>query len=124
MTIPVGVIVGAPDLVEVTVDRTDAAPIVVEVALPTPVEVVVGDKAGPRGPQGAPGPRGPAGSDPTVYTYTNAATWTVAHNLGRIPQVQLVDDLSAQFDADVEFPDLNTAVVTHASPKSGSVLVS
>lgn len=58
------------------------------------------------------------------YTFTTpAATWTVTHSLGLHPVVQLLDAAGNQFEADVAYPDLNTVVITHAAPLTGSVLI-
>jgi hypothetical protein len=70
-----------------------------------------------------PGPPGPSGGDPSLYSFTNQATWTVTHNLGRVPLVELIDADGTVFDGDVDVTDPNVAVVTHAAPRTGSVLV-
>jgi hypothetical protein len=90
-------------------------PINVTLTQAAPLQVTVG------APRGAPGPPGPAGASAVEFTFaTPAATWTIRHNLGRRPTVQLLDATGAQFDGDVEFPDLNTVVVTHAQPIAGA----
>jgi hypothetical protein len=72
---------------------------------------------GPQGPQGTQGPlglTGPAGSA-SVLVYdqaTPAYIWTVPHNLNKFPMVGLVDSTGHQFDADVQYLDMNTLVVT------------
>lgn len=68
------------------------------------------------------GPIGPAGTI-SSYTFTAQATWTVHHNLNRFPILQLFNAAGEMFEADVECPDNNTAVVTHAVPITGTVLV-
>lgn len=103
---------GAVDLSVVEQTRTP-----VEVLGPRVVTVEVGDRAGP------PGIPGRDGAVPTPYPFTNAATWTIRHNLGRLVEVSLLDAAAMQFDGDVEQPDLNTAVATHAVPTTGTALV-
>ena len=64
---------------------------------------------GPQGRDGAPGPSG-AG-----YTHTQSVastTWTINHNLGYRPSVELIDAGGNEFSAEVAHPSLNTAVVT------------
>lgn len=69
-------------------------------------------------------PASTTGASPQAFAFaTPAATWTVPHGLGRNPMVQLVDDAGAVIDADIDFPDPNTVVVTHAQPLAGSVLL-
>lgn len=76
------------------------------------------------GPRGATGPEGPAGAGSEWPFASPVATWTVRHNLGRHPLVQVLDTTGAQFDADVEYADVNTVVITHAQPVAGSALLS
>ena len=51
-----------------------------------------------------------------------AAIWTVLHNQGRRPVVQVVVGGIA-VAADVSWPDLNTVRIEFASPQSGLVLL-
>lgn len=105
---------GAP--VQVTISPNRSVSVVV---LPQPTITV--QISGARGPQGLPGA---SGASLTFDFPSASATWTVAHNLGRNPIVQLVGSDLAVFDSDVEFPDLDTVVVTHAFPITGSVVLS
>lgn len=68
------------------------------------------------------GQKGDPGQVATFSFSTPAATWTVRHNLGRNPEVQVLVG-EEEVIADVEFPDVNTVVVTHSSPRVGSVQV-
>lgn len=106
------------DVVDTTTVVISTSPdeVTVEVSDQAPIEIVL---------DGVVGPAGPSGAGVTVYPFVSpAATWTISHGLGRLPLVQLVDDTGAQFDADLEFPDLNTAVATHSSARAGSAVVS
>ena len=53
---------------------------------------------------------------------TPAVTWTVNHNLGRRPHTEVYDPAGQLLLADVEHPDVNTVVITHAEPAAGSVV--
>jgi hypothetical protein len=77
------------------------------------------------GPQGPPGPPGPAGGATYVYDRAGvpAATWTIAHGLGRRVHVTVVADDGLEVDSDVEHVDLNTTVITFATPFSGTALI-
>lgn len=66
------------------------------------------------------GPTGPAGTGGFVYVQSSpAATWTITHGLGRHPVGVLITVGTSQVDTDVEFPDLNTVVLTFAQPTTG-----
>lgn len=72
--------------------------------------------SGPQGPAGVPGPSG-AG-----YTHTQAVasdTWTIAHNLGYRPSVELIDDAGNEFAAEVQHPTVNLTTVNIAVPVAG-----
>lgn len=59
------------------------------------------------------GPQGPAGG--TAFVYQQAApatTWTINHNLGYKPSVELLDSGSQEIDGDVSHPSDNQTVVT------------
>lgn len=59
------------------------------------------------------GPQGPSGAAAFVFTQpTAAATWTINHNLGYRPSVELLDAGSQEIDGDVAHPTINQAVVT------------
>ena len=51
-----------------------------------------------------------------------AAIWTVLHNQGRRPVVQVVVG-GVEVSADVSWPDLNTVRIEFASPQSGLALL-
>jgi hypothetical protein len=59
------------------------------------------------------GPQGPAGGAAFVYQQvTPATTWTINHNLGYKPSVELLDSGSQEIDGDVAHPNDNQTVVT------------
>lgn len=52
-----------------------------------------------------------------------AATWIITHNLGKYPQVTLLDDDGNEFEADVFFNNLNQVTVVFAEPASGKAVL-
>jgi hypothetical protein len=62
------------------------------------------------GPQG---PQGPAGSAAYEFVQASPATiWTINHNLGYRPSVEILDAGSQEIDAEVAHPSVNQTVVT------------
>jgi hypothetical protein len=55
---------------------------------------------------------------------TPAATWTVVHGLSRYPHATALDPARNRIWPDLQYPDLNTAVVIHAEPLAGSLHLS
>lgn len=76
-----------------------------------------------RGPQGDPG----ADANPPIAVhFTNpAAQWTVTHNRNSRPDVVLVEDSDPNTPVitDVEYPDLNTVIITWPAPTTGWVYI-
>lgn len=69
------------------------------------------------------GPRGPAGGGAVVYPVSVAsATWTLTHNLGRLPMIN-VYVAGAQVDADIDVTTTH-AVITFAAPATGYAVIS
>lgn len=59
------------------------------------------------------GPQGPSGAAAFVYQQVApATTWTINHNLGYKPSVELLDSGSQEIDGDVAHPSDNQTVVT------------
>lgn len=55
-----------------------------------------------------------------VHTQTTpAATWTINHNLGHVPSVELFDSGSQEIDADVSHPTMNTTTIVFSIPTAG-----
>lgn len=55
-----------------------------------------------------------------VFTQsTAAATWTINHNLGHVPSVEVFDSGSQEIEADVSHPSVNTAVIVFTVPTAG-----
>lgn len=59
------------------------------------------------------GPQGPAGSGAYIHTQSAASTtWTINHNMGFRPSVELLDSGSQEIDGEVSHPSINQTVVT------------
>lgn len=89
----------------------------VKAAPPATTSVTVLPVAGPTGPPGAAG--APGGSTYTHTQSTPAASWAITHNLGRYPQVTVVDTTGDRLFPDLTYDSINTVTVTHASPTAG-----
>jgi hypothetical protein len=74
------------------------------------------------GPQGPPGAPGAGGSTYTHIQSTDAAVWTVNHNLGREPAgVEVLTPGGVRVWGGVLHTSVNQLVVTFASPQQGRV---
>ncbi len=59
------------------------------------------------------GPQGPSGAGGFVYQQTSPATvWTINHNLGFKPTVELIDSGGQEIDGEISHPTNNQTVVT------------
>lgn len=59
-------------------------------------------------------------SDAFVFTQpTPALTWTINHNLGHVPSVELFDTGSQEIEADVSHPSINTTTILFTIPTAG-----
>ena len=66
-----------------------------------------------------------AGQTSYVHTQSSAAsTWTINHNLGFIPSVELFTTGGAEFDAEVVHTNVNTTMVYLVAPLAGSARLS
>ena len=104
------VLVRTPNTAVVTVVEARS----VVVTPPQPFSsVVVRGVPGPRGPQGAPG----SGS---VHLQLSAElTWTINHNLGIRPGVDITDTGGMAVNADVLHTSVNQTVVSFVVPTAG-----
>jgi len=58
----------------------------------------------------------------TAYVFTQtspALTWTINHNLGHIPSVEVFDSGSQEVEADVSHPNTNQTVIVFSVPLAG-----
>lgn len=70
--------------------------------------------AGPQGPQG------PAGAPAYVHQQGSAAaTWTINHNLGYRPSVELLNTGSQEIEGDVVHTSANQTVVSFSGAVAG-----
>jgi hypothetical protein len=61
------------------------------------------------------GPQGPKGDQGGAFEYIQAApatVWTINHNLGYRPSVEILDAGSQEIDGEVAHPSVNQTVVT------------
>lgn len=58
------------------------------------------------------GPQGPSGSAYVHTQSSSSSTWTINHNLGFRPSVELLDSGSQEIDGDIAHPTTNQTVVT------------
>jgi hypothetical protein len=55
-----------------------------------------------------------------VFTQSTAAsTWTINHNLGHVPSVEVFDSGSQEIEADVSHPSVNQTVILFTVPTTG-----
>ncbi len=82
---------------------------------------------GPPGEKGEQGPPGPAGGESGAYVHTQtaaASVWFIPHNLGYRPNVAIEDDEGNEVEGQIDWPDLNTVILTFVIPLSGSAYLS
>lgn len=66
------------------------------------------------------GPQGPAGAPAFIYTQSSpSTTWTINHNLGYIPSVELFDTGSQEIEATVTHPSNSQAVILLTTASAG-----
>ena len=78
---------------------------------------------GPPGPAGPPGPTGPpSGTGDLSYTFTQMSAqthWHIVHNLGKFPDVVVVDSGGTTVVGDVTYIDVNTVDLNFSAPFGG-----
>ncbi|MEU8829354.1 hypothetical protein [Streptomyces sp900116325] len=73
------------------------------------------------------GPPGPPGASGSTYQHTQtsaSATWQVAHNLGRPPNISVLRPDGRVAYADIEHTTANLAVITFPTPIAGTATCS
>lgn len=83
---------------------------------------------GPIGPQGEQGDQGPQG-DPGIGSYvhtqgTASNTWTIIHNLGFFPNVEIIDSAGNSVIGSYQFVNVNTITATFTDPFAGKAYLS
>ena len=88
-----------------------------------PPQIVQVRVPGPQGEKGSPGVSPVGGSDAhlAVPQSIPQTTWTVTHNLGKHPAVQVFDSAGTQVEGDVTHVNTSTLTVEFAYPFSGVV---
>ena len=82
-------------------------------------EVVKPVRVSSPGVQGRPGVPGPAGAGFTWEQLAASDVWTIPHNLGYRPAVDLFDSGGQEFQAEVTHLNENTVVVNLVTPLAG-----
>lgn len=83
---------------------------------------------GPEGPQGDQGPQGPQG-DPGIGAYVHtqgvaSTNWTINHNLGFFPNVEIIDSAGSSVIGSYQFVNVNTIIATFTDPFAGKAYLS
>ena len=93
-----------------------------------PTIVLTETATGPQGPQGPAGPAGAAGeSGPNttvVHDQSSAsATWTINHNQGRYPSVDIIDSSGNNVIGDIKHNSVNQLVATFDNAFAGKAII-
>ena len=83
------------------------------------------------GPQGPAGPAGPAGADGSgsanttvVHDQSSAnATWTINHNQGRYPSIDIIDSAGNHVIGDIKHNSINQVVATFDNAFAGKAII-
>ena len=68
------------------------------------------------------GPQGPPGAAAQGYVHNQlsaSSAWTINHNLGYYPTVEVFDSGSQEVDADVSHPSTNQTAIVFSIPLAG-----
>lgn len=84
------------------------------------IEVAVGQPTVTISDVGTQGPPGPSGASYDHVQAVASSTWTIPHNLGFFPAVDVFTVGGLKVLADVQHLSTNTAVVTLLAPMAGS----
>jgi hypothetical protein len=91
----------------------------------TPTIVLTGVATGPQGPAGAAGPTGASGSATTVVhdQSSASATWTINHNQGRYPSIDIIDSSGNHVIGDIKHNSVNQIVATFDNAFAGKAII-
>ena len=80
---------------------------------------------GPQGPTGATGPTGASGSATTVVhdQSSASATWTINHNQGRYPSIDIIDSSGNHVIGDIKHNSVNQIVATFDNAFAGKAII-
>ena len=83
--------------------------------------------AGAAGADGATGPQGPAGpatNSTVVHDQASAsATWTITHNQGRYPTIDIIDSAGNHVIGDIKHNSVNQLVATFDNAFAGKAII-
>lgn len=126
------VVKNGPNTVEV-VSQKPRSSVTVSDTKTSIVEKIAQGPTGVQGPQGAQGPQGPQGPQGLpgdsggFYTHTqsvSASTWTINHNLGYYPSVNVVDNGENVVIGDVTYVSLNSLTISFSATFGGKAYLS
>ena len=94
----------------------------------TPTVVLTGVDTGPQGPAGPTGPAGADGSGAANTTVVHdqssaSATWTITHNQGRYPAIDIIDSAGNHVIGDIKHNSVNQAVATFDNAFAGKAII-
>jgi hypothetical protein len=88
----------------------------------TPTIVLTGTATGPQGPQGSTGADGVAST--VVHDQSSAsATWTINHNQGRYPSIDIIDSAGNHVIGDIKHNSINQVVATFDNAFAGKAII-
>jgi len=81
--------------------------------------------AGPTGATGATGADGAAGGNTTVVhdQASASATWTITHNQGRYPSIDIIDSSGNHVIGDIKHNSINQLVATFDNAFAGKAII-
>lgn len=93
------IFIGPPEINQIIIQEEEST-VVVQSATSTITTIV------------AQGPQGPAGSGAYIHTQSSSSTtWTINHNMGFRPSVELLDSGSQEIDGEISHPTINQTIV-------------
>jgi hypothetical protein len=116
----------------VTVNETSQTMVVQEtnesLTSDSPTVVLTDVEAGPQGPAGPTGATGADGSGAANTTVVHdqasaSATWTITHNQGRYPTIDIIDSAGNHVIGDIKHNSVNQAVATFDNAFAGKAII-
>ena len=90
----------------------------------SPTVVLTDVEAGPQGVPGPTGPAGPATNSTVVHDQSLAsATWTITHNQGRYPTIDIIDSAGNHVIGDIKHNSINQLVATFDNAFAGKAII-
>ena len=90
----------------------------------SPTVVLTDVEAGPQGVIGPVGPQGPATNSTVVHDQSSAsATWTITHNQGRYPTIDIIDSAGNHVIGDIKHNSINQSVATFDNAFAGKAII-